>query len=96
MERHDPLLLATAHTRPALDGLLGIAATVLVVADDAPQQAVVVGTDPVVVVDIECRERRHKDSELLLIGNETREFGIQTVDALQEQDVTILEFEGIA
>ena len=95
MEGHDPFVLAAAHAGPALDGLLCVAAAVLVVADDAAQQAVVIGADPVVVIDVERGQGRHKHAELLLIGNLARQFGIQPVDALHEQDVAVLEFQRI-
>ena len=66
------------------------------VADDAAQQAVVVGANPVVVVDAQRRECRHKEAELLLLGDEARELGIKAVNAFHEQDITFLEFEFLA
>ena len=57
----DPLVLGGAHVLPLADGLLGGVGPLVVVADDAPQQAVVAGGYPVVVVERHAGQGRDVD-----------------------------------
>ena len=49
--REDPLFLGLAHALPLTDGLTGGIGTLVVVADDAAQETVVLRGNPVVVVE---------------------------------------------
>ena len=68
LEGEDVLALARLDAGPHLEGALGAVAAEVVVADHAPQQAVVGGGDAVVVVEVDLGEGAHVDLELLLAG----------------------------
>ena len=50
LEREYPLVLCLAHTLPLADGLAGREGPLVVVADNAAKQAVVLSWNPVVVI----------------------------------------------
>ena len=48
------------------------------------------------VVNVERGERAHIKAELLLLRNVLRQFGVQAVNALNEQDIVLFEPQGVA
>ena len=63
---------------------------VTVVADQAAQETVVRGGDAVVVVEVELGERRDVDVEFARVGQPGGQFGIERMDALEDDDLVLL------
>ena len=74
-----------------MDGLLGVHPTVLVVADDAAQKAVVRSADVVVVVEQDGGQRRNINVELLLLRNLCRQLRIEGMDAFEHQYLIVAQ-----
>ena len=85
------LLLAAAHRGPPREGRQGVRAALLVVAREAPQQAVVRGGDPREVVHGHRREARDVDAELLRVGDRGGQTRVQSVNPLDDQDRAVVE-----
>ena len=87
MEWENPLALAAGDTGIAAQGLLSAVASVVIVAEETAQEANVVCRDVVVVVESYGGESAHEDTELLLVGDLRCQNGIQSVIALDDDDV---------
>ena len=89
----DVPLLAAAHGGPARERGQRVGAPLRVVAGQTAQKAVVGGGDAREVVHRHGREARDVDAELLLFGNRGRQPRIQSVDAFDDQNRTLVERE---
>ena len=69
----DPLFLGLAHALPLTDGLAGGIGTLVVVANDAAQQAVVLRGDPVVVIEGDAGQGRDVDLVFQFVVDACRE-----------------------
>ena len=63
----------------------------LIVADETPEHALVRRRDPVMVIDVELRQRADVYLELFLIRYAAREFRVQSVDALDDDRLSRLD-----
>ena len=71
-------------------------AAVAVVADEAAEEAVVGGGDAVVVVEVELGEGGDVDVELAFVGEAGGEFGVEGMDAFEDDDLVFVEPEFFA
>lgn len=83
--RENPLCFSGAYARPAADGLFSRISAVVVVADDATQEAVVRRRDVVVRVQLRGRERGDIDAVLVFCGDVRRQFGVESVYAFEDE-----------
>lgn len=93
--RKDPFVFARSDAGPAANGLPGVHATILIVADDAPQKAIVGSRDVVVVVEKDGGEGRSIYPELPRLGYPRRQFGIEGMDSLHDEYVIIGHAESL-
>ena len=91
-----PLFLREAHVPPLADGLAGAEGSLIVVADDATQQAVVAGGHPVVVVERDAGEGGDIHLELLAVGDALGEHGVKGMDTLDDEHGVVLELKLLA
>ena len=91
-----PLVLARPHAGPAADGVAGVDSAILIVADDAAQQPVVGGGNVVVGVEKDGRQGRGIDAELLLFGNQGRQFGIERVYAFHHEHIVFVHPQSLS
>ena len=96
LEWEYPLAFASTHTGPAADGVGSRTATILHVADDAAQQAVVGRGDIVVGVEQDGRQRRGIDAIFLVVGYLSRQQRIQRVNALQHEHLMLIELQPLS
>ena len=92
----NPFVFACPYAGPAGDGFLGRIAAVVVVADDAAYQSVVGGGYPVVVVQRDGGQGRHVNL-VLVFGRDMRcQFGVQGMDAFQDEDGVLVDAEFVS
>ena len=93
LEGEYPLVFSLTYVLPLGDGLLCRVGTFVVVADDAPQQAVVAHGYPVVVVYGYAGEGRDVDLVLQRVIDLLREQGVQGVDAFDDEHCVTAQFQ---
>ena len=96
LEGEYPLVLGLAHTLPLTDSLAGSEGSLVVIADDATQQAVILRGNPVVVVELYAGKGRDIDLVLLRVGNLVGEQGVQGMDTLDDEYAVVAELELLA
>ena len=79
-----PLVLGLADVLPLGNGLLGGKGSLVVVADDTAQLAVVANGNPVVVVERDAGQCRNIDLVFQGVGNFLRQQGVQGVNTLND------------
>ncbi len=81
--------LALPNLAPHGNGLPGTAPPESGVAHNAPQKPCIRGGNPVVLIDVQRGQGRDIDFKLARIRNPFRAFGIEAVDALDDENVLI-------
>ena len=96
LEGQDPALFGLADILPLRYGLLCGEGTLVVVADDAAQEAVVLCWNPVVVVERDAGERRYEDLELHRRGNTLGEQWVEGMYAFDDEYAVGLQLDALA
>ena len=87
LEGENPPFLAPSHRRPLANRFLRRTRPIFVVAHNAAQQAVVGSWNVVMVVEHDGRQCRSINFKLMLIGHPLRQFRVQRVNTLQNQNI---------
>lgn len=93
--RENISLLAAAHRLPARDRLRGGVAALARVAHDAADQARVGGGDAVVAIQVDLRQGGDVGSKRAARQGSGNEARVESVDALEDQDLSLVESDDV-
>ena len=89
----NPLILSCPNTWPATDCFLSTNTTILVIADNTAQQAVISGWNIVMIIEQNSSQSRSINAENLIVRNLRCQFWIQCVNTLNHQHFVTLQLQ---